>query len=56
MKVYVLIHSGGKEFNWDELSDDKKEEFRKRLNEQTAEALGYVPVLGKGVIANAGSS
>lgn len=42
MKVVSVVIYQGKEYLWDELPEEKKKEFTKKLNKQTADRLGYV--------------
>lgn len=41
MKVLIYVNYQGKEYCWDDLTEEQKQEFRKKLNKQTADALGY---------------
>ena len=42
MKVVSVVIYQGKEYLWNELPEEKKKEFTKKLNKQTADRLGYV--------------
>lgn len=41
MKVLIYINYQGKEYFWDDLLEKQKKEFRTKLNNQTANVLGY---------------
>lgn len=41
MKVLIYISSHGREYCWDELTEEEKQQFRSELNKQTAKNLGY---------------
>ena len=41
MKVLIYINSQGQDYCWDDLSESEKQQFREKLNKQTAEKLGY---------------
>lgn len=42
MKVISIIKYQGQEYRWDDLSKEKQDEIRAKLNQQTADRLGYV--------------
>lgn len=42
MKVLIYINYNGTEYCWDELTKEQQEQFKEKLNSQTAAALGYV--------------
>lgn len=41
MKILIYVGYQGKEYSWDELTEEQKQEFRTQLNKQTATQLGY---------------
>lgn len=40
MKVLIYVDYQGKEYCWDNLTEEQKEKLREELNKQTAEQLG----------------
>ena len=41
MRVLIYVSYQGHEYCWDDLTEEQKQEFREKLNKQTAVALGY---------------
>ena len=42
MDVLIYVNYQGKEYCWDDLSKSQQKEFTEKLNQQTANQLGYV--------------
>ena len=42
MDVLIYVSYQGKEYCWDDLSKSQQKEFTEKLNQQTANQLGYV--------------
>ncbi len=40
MEVLIYVNYQGKEYCWDDLTEEQKEKLREKLNKQTAEQLG----------------
>ena len=41
MKVLIYVSYQVKEYCWNDLTEEQKQEFRAKLNVQTADQLGY---------------
>lgn len=44
MNVVIYVNYQGKEYRWDDLTKNQKNEFTEKLNKQTADQLGYKAV------------
>lgn len=42
MKVLIYVNYQGQEYCWDDLTEEQKQEFREKLNKQTADQLGFI--------------
>lgn len=42
MKVVIYVNHKGQTYNWDDLTKSQQKEFTEKLNQQTADQLGYV--------------
>lgn len=41
MEVLIYVNFQGKEYCWNDLTEEQKQKFREKLNEQTANQLGF---------------
>ncbi len=41
MKVLIFVNYQGNQYEWDNLTNEEKKEMTKKLNQQTADQLGY---------------
>ena len=44
MKVVVFVNYQGKQYQWDNLTNEEKKKMTEKLNRQTADQLGYAAV------------
>lgn len=49
MKVRIYVDYQGVEYCWDDLTEKQKQEFKEKLNEQTAKQLGFRAEAQKGI-------
>ncbi len=41
MNVLIFVNYQGNQYEWDNLTDEEKKEMTEKLNQQTADQLGY---------------
>ena len=41
MKVLIFVNYQGNQYEWDNLTNEEKKEMTEKLNQQTADQLGY---------------
>lgn len=41
MNVLIFVNYRGKQYSWDKLTEHEKKEITGKLNQQTADCLGY---------------